>query len=198
MIYLVVRRLKGLHLRSCVWLLITFAASFEFSLGGTESTFCLYFEKKKKMKQSWLPAFWKERSKTHEILKITLFNWTKQDKTCKFSRKSSFSSYVQHKNRRKQQQQKTINWLNLCQLDVRRLAERKGRETRKEKGISLACMSNHHINKPCKKTKKQLRRNFLLFGREGVENQLFFSVSSLSQLWPGIHNNWPDESFPFS
>ena len=38
-------------------------------------------------------------SKTHTRLKRTLCNWTKQDKTCKFSRKSSFSSYVQHKNR---------------------------------------------------------------------------------------------------
>ena len=27
-------------------------------------------------------------------------NWTIQDKTCKFSRKSSFSSYVQYKNRK--------------------------------------------------------------------------------------------------
>ena len=38
--------------------------------------------------------------KTQEI-KRTLFNWTKQGKMCKFSRKSSFSSYIQHKNRRK-------------------------------------------------------------------------------------------------
>ena len=37
---------------------------------------------------------------TQEI-KRTLFNWTKQDKTCKFLRKSSFSSYVQHKNRKR-------------------------------------------------------------------------------------------------
>ena len=33
---------------------------------------------------------------TQEI-KRTLCNWTKQDKMCKFSRKTSFSSYVQHK-----------------------------------------------------------------------------------------------------
>ena len=32
------------------------------------------------------------RSKTQKRLKITLSIWTKQDKTCKFSRKSSFSS----------------------------------------------------------------------------------------------------------
>ena len=31
------------------------------------------------------------RSKTHERLKRTLFHWTKQDKMCEFSRKSSFS-----------------------------------------------------------------------------------------------------------
>ena len=36
---------------------------------------------------------------TQEI-KRTLFNWTKQDKMCKFSRMSSFSSYAQHKNRK--------------------------------------------------------------------------------------------------
>ena len=35
------------------------------------------------------------RSKTHEI-KRTLFNKKKQGKTCKFSRYSSFSSYVQY------------------------------------------------------------------------------------------------------
>ena len=39
------------------------------------------------------------RSKRQEI-KRTLFNWMKQDKTCKFLRKSSFSSYVKHKNRK--------------------------------------------------------------------------------------------------
>ena len=43
----------------------------------------------------------KKIQNTREI-KRTIFNWTKQDKTCKFSRKSSFSSYVQHKNRKKQ------------------------------------------------------------------------------------------------
>ena len=43
---------------------------------------------------------------TQEI-KRTLCNWTKQDKMCKFSRKSSFSSYVPQKNR------KTNNWFNL-------------------------------------------------------------------------------------
>ena len=33
-------------------------------------------------------------------IKRTLFNLTKQDRTCEFSRKSSFSRYVQHKNRK--------------------------------------------------------------------------------------------------
>ena len=41
----------------------------------------------------------REIQNTQEI-KRTLFNWTKQDKTCKFSSKSSFSSYIQHKNRK--------------------------------------------------------------------------------------------------
>ena len=36
--------------------------------------------------------------KTHKRLKRTLFNGTK-DKMCKFSRKSSFLSYIQHKNK---------------------------------------------------------------------------------------------------
>ena len=35
---------------------------------------------------------------TQEIKRM-LFNWTKQDKTCTFLRKSSFSSYVQHKDK---------------------------------------------------------------------------------------------------
>ena len=39
----------------------------------------------------------KKIQNTQEI-KRTLFNWTKQDKTYKFSRKSSFSSYVQEQN----------------------------------------------------------------------------------------------------
>ena len=50
-----------------------------------------------------------ERSKTQEI-KRTLFNWTKPDKTCKFSR-SPFSSYVQHIN-------KQLIQLISCQLDA--------------------------------------------------------------------------------
>ena len=39
-----------------------------------------------------------ETQNTHEI-KRTLYNWTKQDKTCKFSK--SFSKYIKKKGRRK-------------------------------------------------------------------------------------------------
>ena len=70
----------------------------------------------------WLPNEWRwihrtffSFPKNKQEIKRTLFNWTKQDKTCKFSRKSSFSSYVQHKNRRKK---KRLIQLILCQLDV--------------------------------------------------------------------------------
>ena len=42
-------------------------------------------KKKKNLKQSWLPAFWKKIQNTQEIKRM-LFNWTKQDKTCKYSR----------------------------------------------------------------------------------------------------------------
>ena len=45
----------------------------------------------------------------------------KQDKMCKFSRKSSFSSYVEQKN-------KQLIQLILCQLDTRRLVEEKGQK----------------------------------------------------------------------
>ena len=40
--------------------------------------------KKKNLKKSWLPVFWKKIPNTQEI-KRTLFNNTEQDKTCKFS-----------------------------------------------------------------------------------------------------------------
>ena len=53
----------------------------------------------RKSERELMPAFWKKRrSKTHKI-KRTPFNGTKQDKTCKWSRKSSFWSHVQHKNK---------------------------------------------------------------------------------------------------
>ena len=54
-------------------------------------TLTSFWGKKKNLKQSWLPAFWKKIQNTQEI-KRALFNWMEQDKTCKFSRKSSFSS----------------------------------------------------------------------------------------------------------
>ena len=44
-----------------------------------------------------------------------LFNQTKQDKTCKFSRKTFFTSYVQPKEKKKNKQ---LMQLILCQLDV--------------------------------------------------------------------------------
>ena len=51
--------------------------------------------KKKNLKESWLPAFWKKIQNTQEI-KRTLFNKPEQDKTCKFLMESSFLSYVQY------------------------------------------------------------------------------------------------------
>ena len=73
-----------------------------------------------------LPAWqcWWKIQNTQEI-KRTLVDWTKQDKTCTFSRKSSFSSYVQQQ----KQKNKQLIQLILCQLDARRLAEGKGHET---------------------------------------------------------------------
>ena len=41
----------------------------------------------------------KRKTIIHKRLKRTLFDWTKQDKTCEFSRKSSFPSNRQHKNK---------------------------------------------------------------------------------------------------
>ena len=49
---------------------------------------------------------WRGIQNTQEI-KRTCLNWTEQDKTCTFLRKSSSSSYVQHKNT------KTTNQFNL-------------------------------------------------------------------------------------
>ena len=44
---------------------------------------CSLLQRQNNLKQSWLPAFWREKKtqNTQEI-KGTLFNWTKQDKTC--------------------------------------------------------------------------------------------------------------------
>ena len=56
-------------------------------------------------------------------IKRMLFNWTKQDRTCKFLRKSSFSSYAQHNNRI------TNNTTYHVSVGCGRLAEGKGHET---------------------------------------------------------------------
>ena len=76
----------------------------------------------KNLKQSWLPAFWKLIQNTQEIER-TLLDRTKQDKTCKFSRTSSFSSYVQQQNRKQ-----TINSTYFVSVGCGRLAEGKGLE----------------------------------------------------------------------
>ena len=64
-----------------------------------------------------------------------LFNWIKQDKTCTFSRKSSCSSFVQHKNR------KTNNSNYLVSVGCGRLAEGKGHDT----PCSSSCRTNHEL-----------------------------------------------------
>ena len=63
-----------------------------------------------------------KRSKTRKRLKERFINWMKQDTPCKSLRKSSLSSYVQHKNRKNKQLIRLIS----CRLDAGRLAE--GRE----------------------------------------------------------------------
>ena len=71
----------------------------------------------------WLFELLLKSFTVEDRLKRTLFNWAKQDKTCTFSRKSSFSNYIQQKNR------KANNTLRLYQLDAGRLTEGKGHET---------------------------------------------------------------------
>ena len=72
---------------------------------------------------------------TQEIKKM-LFNWTKQDKMCKFFRKSSLSSYTQHESKPQRIDLKYLvsvrcsedggnKILILCQLDAQRLVEGK-------------------------------------------------------------------------
>ena len=75
---------------------------------------------------------------TQEI-KRTLFNWTKQDKTCEFSRKSSFSSYVQKKKKTQKNQQ--LIQLILCQLD--------SEGWRKEKSTRLVLFSVRKLPTSC-------------------------------------------------
>ena len=53
----------------------------------------------------------------------------KQDKTCKFSRKASFLSYVQQYNR------KQLHQLILCPFDARKLVGGKGHETQLDSPI---------------------------------------------------------------
>ena len=67
---------------------------------------------------------------TQEI-KRTLFNWMKQDKMCKFLRKSSFSSYLQQGSPLFQAMYniKTNNSTYLVSVGCGRLAEGKGHET---------------------------------------------------------------------
>ena len=87
---------------------------------SSRSCSCTFSGLKKNLRQSWLPAFWRKVQNTQEI-KRTLFDWTKQDKTCTFLKKSSFSSYVQYiKNR------KTNNSTYLVSVGCGRLAEGKG------------------------------------------------------------------------
>ena len=59
------------------------------------------------------PLHFLQGPKRREVKKRTLFNWTKQDKTCKFLRKSSFSKL------------NTTYVPSLCQFDVWMLAEGK-------------------------------------------------------------------------
>ena len=76
-----------------------------------------------------------------------LFNWTKQDKTCQFSRKSSFSKATYSIKTEKQ----TISSLSLCQFDVGRLAEGRGHETNIKQSLvqlksvlfNLLCVLDH-------------------------------------------------------
>ena len=57
-----------------------------------------------------------KKTKQNKRLKELFLKLTEQDKMCKFSRKASFSSYVQQYNR------KQLNQLILCPYDARRLA----------------------------------------------------------------------------
>ena len=75
----------------------------------------------------WYYKIWNrvDCQRSEKRSKTMLFNWTKQDKTCKFSRKSSFSSYVQ--------QQKTIDSTYLVSVGGEGLAEGKEYETDSKK-----------------------------------------------------------------
>ena len=116
----------------CVFFLIFFFnyRVIQFTFGLTpesivDSTFfcdtdllCLPFESETNL----MCLLFQNDQNTQEIKRM-LFNWTKQDKTGKFSRKSSFSSYVQQKNI------KTNNSTSFLSVGYWRLAEGKGHET---------------------------------------------------------------------
>ena len=64
--------------------------------------FCVFRQlafSKKKSEAELAASILKKDPITQEIER-TFFNWTKLDKMCKVTRKSSFSSYAQHKNRK--------------------------------------------------------------------------------------------------
>ena len=60
-----------------------------------------------KKSETELTASVLKKTQNTQETKRTLFNWLKQDKPCKFSRKSSFSSYVQKKTIKKNQNKQT-------------------------------------------------------------------------------------------
>ena len=66
---------------------------------GFSPVFCCCRNLKKSETQLTASVLKKNIQNTQEIER-TIFNCTKQDKTCKFSRKASFSSYVQQYNRK--------------------------------------------------------------------------------------------------
>ena len=86
-------------------------------------------------------------------MKRKLFNWTKQDKTCTFSRQSFFSSCVKHKN------QQFIQ-LVLCQLNVGLGGWRKEKGTRPTDVLKKRAWRNLYdeINKWCQKKKRKWKK----------------------------------------
>ena len=55
-------------------------------------------------------------SKTHKWWKRTLFNWTKQDKTCKFSRMSSL--FKLHTTWNLHLRYTVVQWYNVCWIEI--------------------------------------------------------------------------------
>ena len=85
-----------------------------------------FAKKKKKKSETELTASVLNKGPKHTRDEKNAFNWTKQEKTCTFSRKSSFSSYIQHKKRKKQ----TMNSTDLLSVGCGMLSEGRGHETR--------------------------------------------------------------------